>query len=153
MGTNNNINTATAALERELELTKSVVKARRNFGPKFHGRILEAHKARTQDPLMITRDDAFKRNFPEGRFTLTIFEGVNLDLLRYDAEANVGYAVSFVTGQLYGFRVVGTKTYRRCMRRVAVYAAEDTGRADALLSFPERTTTGYVHEAVLTDGA
>lgn len=71
----------------------------------------------------------------------------NLPLLTFSE--GTGFARSERTGLVYRIVRSGRKIARNGMVRVAIFAAEDEGRADGALSFPNRTMGGYVNVDLL----
>lgn len=67
-----------------------------------------------------------------------------LRLLSFNAGTGTGWAMSYRTGMVYLIVQTGEHNYRSGTVRVSVHAAHDSGRADGKLTFPQRTTGGYI---------
>jgi hypothetical protein len=102
----------------------------------------------------VPADKAFARDDSVRNYSVQVDANADrgvrhFDLLSFDRVAGTGFARSMTTGLVYRVVRTGRKVARNGMVRVALFAAEDTGRLDGALSFPARTMGGFVNVAFL----
>lgn len=107
----------------------------------------------TTNPAYVPADQAFAADpAVNRRYSVRVDASENrgtwhMPLLSFSEGA--GFARSEVGGLVYRIVRTGRMVARNGMVRVAIFAAEDEGRADGALSFPNRTMGGYVNVDLL----